>query len=85
MRATRAAACLAWEAPSVTVRWCAVLSVVIVTHLVTRSLASRCRQRLLIRLQAIAKVEGPAQALPAISLVPILTGFHSGTPLVQIG
>jgi hypothetical protein len=28
--------------------------------LVTRSLATRCRERLLIRLQAIAKAEGPA-------------------------
>ena len=49
MRAARAAACLAWEAASVGVRWRPLLSVVIVTHLVTRSLASPCRERLLKR------------------------------------
>jgi hypothetical protein len=37
-----AAACLTWEAPSVGIRWRPLLSVVIVTHLVTRSFASRC-------------------------------------------
>ena len=40
MRTARAAAYLTWEAPSVGVRWRPLLSVVIVTHLVTRSLTS---------------------------------------------
>ena len=39
----RAAACLTWVAPSVYVRWRPLLSVVIVTHLVTRLLVRRCR------------------------------------------
>ena len=43
------AACLTWERPSVSVRWCPLLAVVIVTHLVTRSLLSGCRARLLRR------------------------------------
>ena len=47
MRTARAAACLTWEALSVGVRWRPLLSVVIVTHLVTRSLVSRWRERLL--------------------------------------
>ena len=47
VRATSAAACLTWEAPSVDVRWRPLLSVAIVTHLVTRLLASRCREQLL--------------------------------------
>ena len=50
MRTARTAACLTWEAPSVGVYWRPLLSVVIVTHLVTRSLASRCPERLLKRL-----------------------------------
>jgi hypothetical protein len=41
-----AAARLTWEAPSADVRWRPVLSVAIVTHLVTRSLASPCCERL---------------------------------------
>jgi hypothetical protein len=49
MRAASGAACPAWEGPSVSVRWCPVLS----AHLVTLSLAIRCREGL-IRLQAIA-------------------------------
>lgn len=42
-----AAAHLAWERPSADVRWRPPLSVAIVTHLVTRSLGSLCRERLL--------------------------------------
>jgi hypothetical protein len=49
MRAAKAAACLAWEATSVDVRWRPLLSVVIVTHLVTRSRASRWYERSLRR------------------------------------
>jgi len=49
MWTTRAAACLTWEAPSVGVRWRPLLSAGIVNHLVTRSLASRSRERLLRR------------------------------------
>lgn len=41
--AVGAAACLTWQAPSVDVRWRTPLPVVIVTHLVTRSLAGRSR------------------------------------------
>ena len=52
VRAARVVACLTWEAPSVGVRWRALLSVVIVTHLVTRSLASWCRERLFRRSSA---------------------------------
>ncbi len=37
---------LAWDRPSVGVRWRPPLAVVIVTHLVTRPLASRCSERL---------------------------------------
>jgi hypothetical protein len=48
-RTASAAACLAWEALSASVRCRPPLSVVIVTHLVTRSIVSRCRERLLIR------------------------------------
>ena len=48
-RTAGAAACLAWEALSASVRCRPPLSVVIVTHLVARSIASRCRERLLIR------------------------------------
>jgi len=48
-RAARAAAGPTWEAPSVDVRWRPQLSVMIVTHLVTRSLASWCHERLLRR------------------------------------
>lgn len=44
MRVARAAARLTGEEPSVDVRWPAPLSVVIVTHLVTRSLAGRYRE-----------------------------------------
>ncbi len=40
-------ACLAWEATSVDVRWRPLLPVVIVTHLDTRSRASRWYERLL--------------------------------------
>ena len=47
MRTTRAAAYLSWEAPSVNVRWRAAVGMTIVTDLVTRSLVSRRRQRLL--------------------------------------
>jgi hypothetical protein len=47
--ATRAAPCLTCQASSFHVRWRPPLSVVIVTHLVTRSLVSRCRERLLRR------------------------------------
>jgi hypothetical protein len=47
-RTASAAACLAWEALSASVRCRPPLSVVIVTHLVTRPIASRCRERLLI-------------------------------------
>jgi hypothetical protein len=50
MRTARAAACLAWEPLSAGFRWRPLLSVVIVTHFVTRSLASRRRERLLRRL-----------------------------------
>jgi hypothetical protein len=42
-----AAARLAWDRPSVDVRWRPPSAVAIVTHLVTRSLRSRCRERLL--------------------------------------
>lgn len=42
-----AAAHLAWERPFADVRWRPPLSVAIVTHLVTRSLGSLCRERLL--------------------------------------
>jgi hypothetical protein len=41
MRTTTASACLTWELPSIGVRWRPLLSVVIVTHLVTRSLDLR--------------------------------------------
>jgi hypothetical protein len=41
-----AVARLAWDRPSGGVRWRPSLAVVIVTHLVTRPLASRCSQRL---------------------------------------
>ena len=44
---TSVAACLTWDRPSVSVRWRPLLVVVIVTQLVTRSLAGRCRERLL--------------------------------------
>ena len=47
MRTTRAAAYLSWDAPSVNVRWRAAVGMTIVTDLVTRSLVSRRRQRLL--------------------------------------
>ena len=40
MRTASAAPCLTWKAASVDVRWRPLLSVVIVTHLVTRSLAA---------------------------------------------
>jgi hypothetical protein len=40
------AALLAWDRPSMSVRWRPPVSMVIVTHLVTRSLASRYRDRL---------------------------------------
>jgi hypothetical protein len=36
MRTARAAACPAWEVPSVSVCWRPLLAVAIVTHLVTR-------------------------------------------------
>jgi hypothetical protein len=45
MQSVRAAACLTWDAPSVDVRWRLLLPVVIVTHLVTRQLASRFPER----------------------------------------
>ena len=41
VRAARDEACLSWEASSADVRWRPLLPVVIVTHFVTRSLASR--------------------------------------------
>jgi hypothetical protein len=44
-RPASAAACLIWEAPSVDVRWRPPLSVVIVTHLVTRPRATARRPR----------------------------------------
>ena len=47
VRAARAAACLNWQRSSVSVRWRPRLAVVIVTHLVTRSFGSRCREALL--------------------------------------
>ena len=43
VRATRSSASLTWEPPSAYVRWRPLPSVVIVTHLVTRSLMSRCQ------------------------------------------
>jgi len=45
-RTASAVARLAWDRPSGGVRWRPPLAVVIVTHLVTRPLASRCSQRL---------------------------------------
>jgi hypothetical protein len=45
-RTASAAVRLAWDRPSVGVRWRPPLAVVIVTHLVTRPLASRCSERL---------------------------------------
>jgi hypothetical protein len=36
------AACPSWPRPSMSVRWCPLLSVAVVTHLVTRSLAASC-------------------------------------------
>jgi hypothetical protein len=43
------AACSTWESPSVNVRWCPLLAMAIVTHLVTRSLASLSHEWLLRR------------------------------------
>src|SRR5262249_7212773 len=45
IRTARAVGCLSWEPPSVGVHWRRLLSLVIVTHLVTRSLTSRCHER----------------------------------------
>jgi hypothetical protein len=42
----RVAACPTWEAPSVDVRWRPPVSVVVVSHLVTHPIASRCSERL---------------------------------------
>jgi hypothetical protein len=61
-RTASAAACLAWEALSASVRCRPPLSVVIVTHLVTRPIASRCRERLLIgKLVSYWRVAAPGE------------------------
>ena len=80
VRAARAAACLTWEAPSVGVRWRPLLSVVIVTHLVTRSFASRFRERLLRKSLTL----GSRPATPEVSHCfawPRATATHRCLPL----
>jgi hypothetical protein len=93
VRSARAPACLTWKAESVGVHWRSLMSAVIVTHLVTRLLAIRCRDRLhrrssgvslrSVALELSARTDVSVDDRLALPHSPIRHARYTGWPIGQ--